>query len=135
MVSICGFGKMMPGKAGLPFCRRTIRTIEPANAPMNLPNRKHPHMSGTTAELDKRRKQLVYRAGHRGIKEMDIILGEFARDCIATLDEAELDQLEALMAETDRDLFSWFSGEVAVPEQHDTPLFAAIFDHRIKNAT
>lgn len=81
------------------------------------------------SELDKRRKQLLYRANHRGIKEMDIILGEFARDRIASLDDAELDQLERLMEENDRELLSWFTGETAVPDDMASPLLAAIFDH------
>ena len=80
-------------------------------------------------ELDRRRKQLVYRAGHRGIKEMDIILGEFARARIATLDDAELDRFEALMEENDRDLLAWFTGEAAMPSRHAGTLTRAILDH------
>lgn len=80
-------------------------------------------------ELEKRRKQLLYRANHRGIKEMDIILGEFARDRIATLDERELDLLERLMEESDRELLSWFTGETPVPEDMASPLLGSIFDH------
>jgi len=80
-------------------------------------------------ELDRRRKQLVYRAGHRGIKEMDIILGEFARARIATLSADELDRFEALMEENDRDLLSWFTGEADMPERHQGPLARSILDH------
>jgi antitoxin CptB len=91
-------------------------------------------MSGTAGELDKRRKQLVYRAGHRGIKEMDIILGEFARGRIGTLDEADLDLLEVLMAENDRDLLAWFTGEAALPRRLDTPLFHAVLGFHAEKA-
>lgn len=87
-------------------------------------------MTEPLSELDKRRKQLAYRANHRGIKEMDIILGEFARDRIAALDAASLDLLEALMEESDRDLLSWFTGERPVPEDMRTPVFDAILAHR-----
>ena len=80
-------------------------------------------------ELDKRRKQLLYRANHRGIKEMDIILGEFARDRIGTLDNGDLDQLERLMEENDRELLSWFTGEQPVPADMTSPLLDAIFAH------
>lgn len=66
---------------------------------------------------------MIYRANHRGIKEMDIMLGGFAEACIADLSEPELDQFEALLGEMDRDLLTWFTGEVAVPEAVHTPIF------------
>ena len=82
------------------------------------------------AGLDRRRKQLHYRANHRGIKEMDIILGGFADDCIAGLSEAELDWFEALLEESDRDLFSWFLNEKPVPERLQGALWDAINAHQ-----
>lgn len=73
-----------------------------------------------------RRKQLIYRANHRGIKEMDIILGGYADAHVMTMGPGKLDQLEKLMGESDRDLLTWFTGEVAIPAGFDTPLFAEI---------
>ena len=86
-------------------------------------------MTTGNAAAERRLKQLIYRANHRGIKEMDIILGEFARARLATLDAHELDQFEALMAEIDRDLLSWFTGEVPVPAEFDTVIFKSILDY------
>ncbi|WP_238183519.1 succinate dehydrogenase assembly factor 2, partial [Methylobacterium trifolii] len=57
-------------------------------------------MSGTTrtsADLDPRRRRILFRAWHRGIREMDLIMGRFADAEIGTLSEAELDQFEALI--------------------------------------
>ncbi|GIL00380.1 MAG: hypothetical protein BroJett030_02790 [Alphaproteobacteria bacterium] len=79
--------------------------------------------------LNRRRKRLLYRANHRGIKEMDIILGDFARLRLATLSEAELDQFEALLEESDRELLAWFTGERVVPARFNNPLIDAIFAH------
>ncbi|MCB1421063.1 MAG: succinate dehydrogenase assembly factor 2 [Nitratireductor sp.] len=73
-----------------------------------------------------RRKQLIYRANHRGIKEMDIILGGFAERHVMGLDAESLDRFEAIMAEADRDLLSWFTGELPLPGHIDGPLFEAI---------
>ena len=73
-----------------------------------------------------RRKQLIYRANHRGIKEMDIILGGFADRHVMALGAKELDSFEAIMAEADRDLLSWFTGEQPVPAYIDRPLFDSI---------
>lgn len=73
-----------------------------------------------------RRKQLIYRANHRGIKEMDIILGGFADRHVMELDVEKLDTFEAIMAEADRDLLSWFTGEQPLPDHIDRQLFDAI---------
>lgn len=80
-------------------------------------------------ELDlvtKHRRQLRYRANHRGIKEMDIILGGFADRFIDELDTGDLDVLDTLMEQNDRDLLQWFTGELALPEEFETELFGRI---------
>jgi len=80
------------------------------------------------AERVRRRKQVIYRANHRGIKEMDIILGGFADKRVMEMGDEKLVVLEALMAESDRDLLTWFTSEIPVPPEFDTPLFAEILD-------
>lgn len=83
----------------------------------------------------RRRKQVIYRANHRGIKEMDIILGDYADAHCMGMDEGTLKEFIALMDESDRDLLTWFTGEVTVPERFDTPLFAEILaftQHKFK---
>lgn len=75
---------------------------------------------------EQRKKRLLYRANHRGIKEMDIILGRYADVHISRMDEAGLDAFEALMAESDRDLLNWFTSESECPKRIDTPLFNSI---------
>lgn len=77
-------------------------------------------------ELDIRRRRLAYRATHRGIKEMDLILGAFVERRIETLDTRGLDDLERLLEEPDQDLFGWISGSVPVPATHDTDIMAAL---------
>ncbi len=47
---------------------------------------------------------------------MDLILGQFADDEIATLSDEELDELERIMAEEDADLcVKYITGEKPVP--------------------
>lgn len=57
-----------------------------------------------------RRRRLRFRAWHRGMKEMDLILGTFADGHLAELSTDELDAFERLMEMPDRDLLSWISG-------------------------
>lgn len=94
-------------------------------------------MSGSTrssADLDPRRRKILFRAWHRGMREMDLIMGRFADDAIAGLDDAELDEFERLIEVLDRDLLSWVTGEAAVPENYDTELFRRLkaFHHHDK---
>ncbi len=64
---------------------------------------------------DIRLKRLRLRAWHRGIKEMDLILGGWADRHLAEADDTTLDAFEVVMAEADHDLYQWVSGQGAAP--------------------
>ncbi|MBD9372268.1 succinate dehydrogenase assembly factor 2 [Rhizobium sp. ARZ01] len=86
-------------------------------------------MTGSTrssADIEPRRKRILFRCWHRGIREMDLVLGAFADAEIATLSDAELDELEEIMAEDDADLVKWVTGERPVPERFLKGLFPRI---------
>ena len=90
-------------------------------------------MTGTTrtsADLDVRRKRILFRAWHRGIREMDLLMGGFADSEIGRLEEFELEIFERLMDIQDADLVRWVTGEVPVPAEFDTPLFRRMADYR-----
>ncbi len=83
-------------------------------------------MSGSTrssADLDPRRRKILFRAWHRGMRETDLIMGRFADAEIGGLSEAELDEFERLIEVLDRDLLSWITGEAEVQENYDSVLF------------
>lgn len=80
----------------------------------------------TSDGLDPRRKKLLFRAWHRGIKEMDIVLGTFADAHLALLSDEELDILEHLMAAPDRDLFKWISRETPTPQNFQSHVLTKI---------
>jgi antitoxin CptB len=73
-----------------------------------------------------RRKRLVFRSEHRGMREMDLILGPFAKAHIAGLTGEELDQYESLLEIPDADLFHWITGEKPVPEAVLTPALTKV---------
>lgn len=88
-------------------------------------------MTGTTrssADLDPRRRRNLVRSWRRGIREMDLMLGGFADDNIASLTEAELDIYEALIEVQDITLLNWCTGVEAVPAAYDTDLFRKVRD-------
>lgn len=64
-----------------------------------------------------RLKRLRLRAWHRGIKEMDLILGGWADRNLEGADDATLDAFEAVMAEADHDLYQWVSGQAEAPAE------------------
>jgi antitoxin CptB len=85
-----------------------------------------PHMTGTARSsdgLDARRRKLLYRAWHRGMRETDLIMGRFADASIAQLSAAELTAFDQLMEVPDRELLAWVTGEADVPPNYDTALF------------
>ena len=73
--------------------------------------------------LDERRRRILFRAWHRGTREMDLLMGRFADSELKGLSESELDDLELLLEAPDRDVFSWLTGELATPSNYDTAVF------------
>ncbi len=89
-------------------------------------------MTGTTissADLDPRRRRMLFRAWHRGMREMDILMGQFADFALPTMPEAELTVFEALLEAPDPELFKWLTDAVPVPAEFDTPVFRALRAH------
>jgi antitoxin CptB len=78
--------------------------------------------------LDERRRRLLFRSWHRGIREMDLVLGRFADAQIATLSDADLDEYERLLEVPDQQMFAWVSGAEAAPAGIDTALFRRLRD-------
>ena len=67
---------------------------------------------------DIRLKRLRMRSWRRGIKEMDLLLGQFADGALERLDPSALDAYEALLDENDQELYTWVSGQVAPHDRH-----------------
>ena len=78
-----------------------------------------------------RRKRLLYQSRYRGRLEGDLLLGGFADRHLASLSAAQLDRYEALLQESDQDLFVWISGQHPVPERHDHDVFRLLQDFRL----
>jgi antitoxin CptB len=89
------------------------------------------HMSGTTISsdgLDARRRRLLFRAWHRGMREVDLITGRFADAHIGTLSESEVDEFERLMEVPEPELLAWVMGAETIPARYDTMLFRKMRD-------
>jgi antitoxin CptB len=88
-------------------------------------------MTGTARSsegLDTRRRRLLFRCWHRGMREMDLIMGRFADAAVEQLTSDELAEFEHLMEAPDRELLAWITGEAEVPPEYDTALFRRLRD-------
>ncbi|MGE0408510.1 MAG: succinate dehydrogenase assembly factor 2 [Amphiplicatus sp.] len=79
-----------------------------------------------TNDADIRRKRLLYQAQHRGFKEADLLIGGFAAECLAAMDEAALAEFEAILAYPDHDLFVWLKGDGTPPADIEGPVFEGL---------
>jgi antitoxin CptB len=78
------------------------------------------------SDLDTRRRRARFRSWHRGMREMDLVLGRFADERIAGLNADEMGQYETLLELPDGDLLKWVTGEQPAPAELETLLFHEI---------
>jgi antitoxin CptB len=73
-------------------------------------------------DLEVRKRRILFRAWHRGTREMDLILGRFADATLSKLDARQIDLLETLMEVPDPELYDWITGAKETPADYETPL-------------
>jgi antitoxin CptB len=72
--------------------------------------------AGETPDI--RLRRLRMRSWHRGIREMDLVLGGFADGALPGLAPEALDAYEALLVENDHDIYGWIAGRAEAPAGH-----------------
>lgn len=82
---------------------------------MNRPGPYDPHAE---LPLDDRRRRLLFRAWHRGIKELDLIFGNFVEANVDTFDHADCAWFETIFEEQDHEILAWVTGETETPEAY-----------------
>ncbi|UVK36728.1 succinate dehydrogenase assembly factor 2 [Mesorhizobium sp. AR10] len=90
-------------------------------------------MTGTTRSsegLDARRRKLLFRSWHRGMREMDLILGSFADAEIGALTDDEIDQYEHLLDIPDTEFLPMVTGERPIPRNIDCAVLQKILASR-----
>lgn len=58
-------------------------------------------------DIEVRRRRAVWRAGHRGTKELDLLVGRFAAVHLASMGEPDLARFEAFLAVSEPELQAW----------------------------
>ena len=72
---------------------------------------------------DVRRKRLIHRSRYRGVKESDLLFGQFAATYLPLLNDEQLNRYEALLDESDQDILAWVYGRAPSPPRHDHDVF------------
>ena len=85
---------------------------------------------GPQESVEEYRRKLVFRAWHRGTREMDLLLGSFADRNIAGFDADMLEQFEKLLECPDPDLYEWVSGQTKVTEDEESPVMTLLLQHQ-----
>ena len=83
-------------------------------------------VSNEDLALDARRRRARFRSWHRGMREMDLILGPFADAEIAALTPGELEQYEELLELLDVDLLDWITAKRETPPHVPGELLARV---------
>ena len=78
---------------------------------------------------DKRVRRLLFRATHRGIKEMDILLGGYAEAHLNEMSSEKLDEFEMMLTIHDQKFYSILLGDEAVPAGFEGELMDALIHY------
>jgi antitoxin CptB len=80
--------------------------------------------------LERRRKRLTFRARHRGMKELDLLIGGFADRHLAELSAAQLDRFEALLDVPEPLMYRWLMGFERPPAAFDHDVTRLLLDFK-----
>lgn len=67
-------------------------------------------------------KKILYQSSHRGCKETDTLLGEFAAREIHHFTDTELGLFDQFLQENDWDIYSWLINATPLPKIYQTHL-------------
>lgn len=76
-------------------------------------------------------KQLFYRSTHRGCKETDFLIGEFAKVKLQEMVESDLLLFGKFLEEDDLEIYDWILQKAPAPEKYSGFLVAIRNFHRI----
>ncbi len=80
--------------------------------------------------IENKRKRLIFRSAHRGIKEMDLIMGSFAVQNVGDFTAEELAEYDELLCHNDPDLYNWITKKEGIPAKI---LSMSVFDKLLKH--
>ena len=80
-------------------------------------------------DLETYKKKIIYKASHRGSKEMDILLGNFINKYIELFNENELNIFDSILDYDDDDIYQWMIGKKDVPTRYENRVFSLLISN------
>jgi antitoxin CptB len=83
-------------------------------------------MSDRLTVQERARRKLLWRAKHRGMKEMDLMLGTYASQHLDHMTADELVEFAEILDTSDAQLSDWLTNKSPTPKSFQTEMFANI---------
>jgi antitoxin CptB len=80
--------------------------------------------------MDERRRKIQFRAWRRGFRELDLLMGSFADQTLAGLNEDEVTEFERLLGLPDWELYAWIVGQKVIPDNQRSALLDRLIAFR-----
>ena len=77
-------------------------------------------------DIEVRRRRAAWRAGHRGTKELDLLVGRYAEARLAGMTGAELALFERFLTVNDPEIQAWLLGPATAPDPEFADVVAEI---------
>ena len=78
-------------------------------------------MFNSPIPLEDHKRRLIFRAWHRGIKELDLIFGNYVEKNIERMSHEDIIWFDALFEENDHEILAWVTKDKETPAEYDTP--------------
>lgn len=71
-------------------------------------------------------KKLLYQSSHRGCKETDQIIGQYASANLEKMTDEQLEIFAKILALEDTDLYDWYTRKKSIPEELQSAIMTEI---------
>ena len=82
-------------------------------------------------DLENWRKRLTYRSWHRGMKEMDLLMGTFADQHVPTFNAEQLRAYDAVLDIEDPDLYAMYMGQIPPSEAQNSDILTMFLGFKL----
>ena len=80
-------------------------------------------------DLETYKKKIIYKATHRGSKEMDILLGNFINKYVELFNKNELQQFDLILDNDDDDIYRWILSKNDIPNKYQNRVFSLLLNN------
>lgn len=81
-------------------------------------------------DLTHRRKKLLWHAEHRGMQELDILMGNMVKKHIDQMDQKQLDLLESFLEVDDAEVWYWLTDKKPIHPSYDNIIWQFLLAER-----